>query len=319
MKKEPDWMGLWYDIIKERGENDCPTFGQVDLKTNTVKWLNFSHSKMDGIGAMIDFYEKTDYKLDKYPTLKEKSAPNFFERLLIFYHLLFQSKKIKTTWKENNFLLEPEDPFKISYTIFNLEETKKIETYCKRNNFSVNAFLMNITTKFLLSHLSLNKEGTWTLPVNLRPILKKENIKSNHSSAILVSMNKNDSPSETHKKISCALKNKEHWGIWWIHQIGKFIGIKGMRYISNKNAKKNFFIGSFSNLGAWNLPPDHIWIGCPPGSKNFPISVSVMKANGQMSFSLKIHPFVLKDSNQTAIFHEGLIEFINKTALKQAP
>jgi len=158
---------------------------------------------------------------------------------------------------------------------------------------------MQTISSVLLPRLSHNSEGTWTLPVNLRPLLIKTDIKSNHSSAILINIKKEDIPLDIHKKISTALKNKDHWGIWWIHQIGKIIGYQGMKFISNKASKNNFVIGSFSNLSSWDLPPGHIWVGGPPGSKNFPISIMVMKANDHMSLSLKIHPFILKDSTQT--------------------
>jgi hypothetical protein len=310
MNKEIDWMGRWYDIIKDRGENDRPTLGRLDLRTNEVDWMEFSHSEMDGVGALIHYYEKTDFKLEKYPSLREASIPSFFERLLIFYRLIFTSTKIKTIWNETNRGAEPKDPLAISYRIFTKEETGAIETFCKKNKYSVNAFLMNTTTKFLLSLLSKNGEGTWTLPVNLRPVLKRKNIKSNHSSAILISVAKNDSPLDTHQRISLALKNKMHWGIWWMHQIGKFIGYTGMKYISGRAAKTNFVIGSFSNLSSWELPPHHIWVGGPPGSKNFPISVMVMKANDQMSFSLKIHPFIMKDLSRTSEILNKLIQHI---------
>lgn len=310
MKSEIDWMGRWYEIIKERGENDRPTFGKLDLITNKIDWMDFSHAEMDGVGAMISYYENTDFKLTKYPSLKETNKPNVIEIILIFYRLLFSKHKIKTDWKETNIGLEPLDPLAINYKILSKEQTLAIEAYCKKNKFSVNAFLMNVTTKFLLSHLSLNGEGTWTLPVNLRPILKKNNIKSNHSSALLINIKKDDPPIITHKNISTALKNKEHWGVWWIHQIGKIIGYNGMKYLSNKAATKNFVIGSFSNLSSWDLPPHQIWVGCPPGSKNFPVSIMVMKANHQMSISMKIHTYIMRDTSKTPILFENLIQYI---------
>jgi hypothetical protein len=103
---------------------------------------------------------------------------------------------------------------------------------------------------------------------------------------------------DIHEQIKTSLSNKVHWAVWWVHQIGRLIGISGMRYLSNKNAKKNFWVGSFSYLGDWELPIDDIFIGGPPGSKNFPISVMVMIANSHMTLSLKIHPFILKDEDK---------------------
>lgn len=303
-------MGLWYKIIKERGENDRPNFGKYDLETGLVDWLTFSHADMDGVGAMLDFYEKINLPLKNYPYLKEKKVPNFFERLKIFYRMFFCIKKVKTVWKENNFGLEPENHRLIYFNIFSAEETLSIENYCKLNQFSVNAFLMNISSKVLLKELSINTEGSWTLPVNLRPLLKRENLKSNHSSGILVNIQKDDTPQITHNNIRTSLKNKEHWGIWWIHQIGKYIGYNAMRFISNQNAKKYFIIGSFSNLSTWDLPPGHIWVGGAPGSKNFPLSVMLMKANERLSLSLKIHPFVLKDLDRTKDILDNLVRAI---------
>jgi len=298
-KNEIDWMGAWYDIIRERNENDCPTLGRVDLTTNEVDWVKFSHAQMDGVGALINYYKKTDFKDLVYPTLREKNLPTFSERISIFYRLIFSKKNSKPKWLETNENEAPLNPLEISYTIFSQEETKKLLDFCKQNNFSSNAFLMNLTNRYFLSTLSNSFDGTWTLPVNLRPVLKKENQEANHSSGVLVNIAFNESPRDTHQKIANSLKLKEHWGIWWIHQIGKYIGKRGMKYLSEKNAKKNFVMGSFSNLSSWGLPTNHIWVGSPPGSKNFPISIMVMQANAHISLSLKIHPYIMKNQQKT--------------------
>lgn len=310
IKSDIDWMGLWYNIIKERGENDRPSFGCYNLDSGQVDWMSFSHSEMDGVGAMIDYYEKKNYKLTKFPDLKEKNKPTFLETIGIFYRLIFQTKKIKTIWIENNDILNPPDPLKISFHIFPIDQTKKILDHCKSNKISSTAFLMNETTHLLLSTLSNNGEGTWTVPVNLRPVVKNSNIKANHSSGLLINVKKSDGPNETHKEIAQQLKKKQHWGVWWIHQVGKIIGYQGMRIMSNKVARSNFIIGSFSNLGTWDLPPNHIWVGSPPGSKNFPISVMLMVANNRLSVSLKIHPAVLKNQGDTPVLLEKLIQHI---------
>lgn len=316
MKNEIDWMGLWYKIIKERGENDEPTFGRYDLSTKKVDWFRFSHMDMDGVGVLNHLYQKRGIQLTKFPDLKEKKYPNFFEALLIFIKLAFKNKKIKTEWMERNEGLAPKDVHKISYYIFNPDQTKAIEEFSKNNNVSVCALLMNRSSKVLLQNLSFNQEGTWTLPVNLRPILKKENFNANHSSGILIPIKKNDQITDTNTQIKNSLKNKEHWAIWWIHQIGRVIGYSGMKYISNKNAQKSFMLGSFSYLSKWDIPSPDIYVGGPPGSKNFPVSVMVMLANGHMSYSLKIHPYILKDESKVeeylnAIVHD-VLNFVSK-------
>ncbi len=305
-----DWMGLWYKIIKERGENDRPSFGCLNLETNEIDWMSFSHSEMDGVGAMMNYYEGKNYKLTKFPDLKEKSYPSFFEALGILYRLIFKTKKIKTHWLENNNILNPPDPLKISFHIYSQEDTQKILNYCKANKVSQTAFVMNHITHFLLPQLSSNAEGTWTLPVNLRPILKTFNIKGNHSSGLLINIKKSDSPQKTHQEIASQLKKKQHWGIWWVHQVGRIVGFRGMKFISEKNAKKSFMIGSFSNLGSWDLPPNHIWVGSPPGSKNFPISIMLMLANSRLSLSLKIHPAIMENQSKVSQMLDSLSQYI---------
>jgi len=310
-KNQIDWMGLWYEIIKERGENDRPSFGCLNLETNAIDWMSFSHAEMDGVGAMMNYYQSKNYTLTKFPDLKENAPPTIIEALATLYRLLFKTKKIKTQWNETNNILNPDDPLKISFHIFSEESTKKILVYCKKEKISLTAFIMNESTHFLLSKLSSNHEGTWTLPVNLRPVLKTFNILGNHSSGLLINIKQKDSPKTTHQEIALKLKKKQHWGIWWIHQVGRIVGYQGMKYISNKNAQKSFMIGSFSNLGSWDLPPNHIWVGSPPGSKNFPISIMLMLANQRLSLSLKIHPHILKNQEEVPHLLDGLKDFIN--------
>lgn len=219
MKCETDWFGLWYKILKERGENDCPTFGKLDLNTNEVEWHNFSHSQMDGIGALKKYYDAQNFQLKNLPELRENKVPHILERILIFYKMIFHTKKLKTNWTFFNKHARPVDPHNISWKIFSLHETSLINEYCKKNKFSQNAFLMNITSKVLLKELSINGEGTWTVPVNLRPVLKRIDYNSNHSSGILIPIALNDSIAATQGKIKIALKNKQHWAIWWVHQV----------------------------------------------------------------------------------------------------
>ncbi len=312
MSAEIDWMGRWYVIMKERGENDCPTLGRMNLKSGEIDWFDFSHSQMDGIGAFVKYYQNHGIQLSNLPQIKEERLPNFIERLKIFYRLIFKTKKARVNWKEFHPHAKPNDPLDIHIKIFNPPEVQALKNYCKAQGFSLNAYFMNSLTKALLPTLSHNEEGTWTLPVNLRPLLVREDYCSNHSSGILVSMNKGDTPHDTQQKIVSSLKNKIHWGIWWIHQIGKFIGMRGMRYVSAQNSKKSFLIGSFSILGKWDFPQDHIWVGCAPGSKNFPVSAFLLEAHSHLSFCLKIHPAILPnaDETQSSALFEGALEEI---------
>jgi NRPS condensation-like uncharacterized protein len=311
MKKEIDWMGLWYKIIKERGENDEPTFGLINLESKNITWHRFSHMDMDGVGVLNYLYSERGIKI-KTPDLKEKKAPNFLELLLVFIKLLFKDKKLKPIWKHTYPTKTPQDVHKISYHIFNPGELKNIFDYCQKLQVTPCAFFMNECSKILLEYFTVNKEGSWTLPVNLRPLVKHQNFNSNHSSGIIVSIKASDPVEKTNDKIKLSLKNKEHWAIWWVHQIGRIIGYQGMKVLSNATAKSNFMLGSFTYLGKWQLPPNELYIGAPPGSKNFPLSIMVMISNDHLSLSLKIHPYILSDESKVDEVLNSITEHILK-------
>lgn len=299
-KDEIDWFGLWYKIMRERGDNDEPTFGRLNLVSKNVDWFRFSHSYMDGVGVLNYLYEKRGIKLSKFPDLKENHAPSFFEYIIAFIKLIFHKKGPKVSWIEKNFNYQHTNVHRLSFDLLSIEETAKIESVAKIKKVSVCALLMDISSRVLLRELSHNQAGTWTLPVNLRPVLKRKNYNSNHSSGILIPFDlKVDNAQSINQNIKNSLKNKVHWCVWQAHQIGKIVGITGMRLLSNNSANKTFMLGSFSYFGKWELPENDIWVGGPPGSKNFPISIMVMIANKHLSFSLKIHPFILQNQEKT--------------------
>ncbi len=303
-KDEVDWFGLWYKIMRDRGDNDEPTFGRLDLSTarneKKVEWFRFSHSYMDGVGVLNYLYQKRGITLSKFPDLKEKCPPSFMEYVIAFIKLIFQKKGPKVDWIEKNFNYKHTNVHRLSFDLLTADETAKLELLAKKEKVSLCALLMDLSSRVLLNELSSNQCGTWTLPVNLRPVLKRKNYNSNHSSGILIPFDsRNDTPFTINQNIKDSLKNKVHWCVWQVHQIGKIIGLNGMRYISKNSSKKTFMIGSFSYFGNWELPANEIWVGGPPGSKNFPISIMVMIANKQLCFSLKIHPFILKNQDKT--------------------
>lgn len=305
---EVDWFGLWYKIMRERGDNDEPTFGRLDLATKKVDWFRFSHSYMDGVGVLNYLYQKRGIKLTKFPDLKEKKAPSIFEYFNAFLKLAFKKPGPKVQWREVNHNYQHKNVHRLSFDLLTPAETQKLEAHAKKIKISVCAILMELTSRVLLKELSHNQKGTWTLPVNLRPVLVRKNYNSNHSSGILIPFDMNqDNAATINQNIKDALKNKVHWCVWQVHQIGKIIGLTGMRLISKNSSKKTFMLGSFSYFGNWELPENDIWVGGPPGSKNFPISIMVMIANQHLSFSLKIHPFVLKDQEHTDVLLQKIM------------
>ena len=90
---------------------------------------------------------------------------------------------------------------------------------------------------------------------------------------------------------------------WYMANIGKIIGSKGIRYLYSRISEKNFFAGSFSFLGQWPLKDDRLthpdtsdmWVACGIGTPNYPVSTGVILWYGRMSLGIKLHPCICQD------------------------
>ena len=96
--------------------------------------------------------------------------------------------------------------------------------------------------------------------------------------------------------------------------IGRLIGVGGMRFFSIRTERKSQWMGTFSNVGSWPpvgsapgiLDPDIVYIVAPPGTPNFPISVGLITWNGRLSITLKVHPSISDKPDQARFFLERL-------------
>lgn len=304
---QKDWVAQWYVLAKERGVNDIFSFGRVDLETSEIQWFDLSHSVADGIGAMAIWFENQGHYWDNLPESTRVQKIPFWKKPGVLFKSLPYFKSQKPKWKFHDLSKKPASQHDFGWIVFSDEETRRFEQYVRDQKVSENALLLETLNAILLPDLLADEtlNGRWLFPVNMRGAIRKPNFRSNHSSAIPIQVNAFTTAMDIHSQIKLHLSGGIHWAIWWSLHIGKIVGTNGMRFLSKKSERNNFWLGTFSNMGAWPPPElsklytkaSEVWIVVPPGTPNYPISIGCMRWNGKLSVSLKIHPSICPEEN----------------------
>lgn len=306
-----DWIGVWYEILKERGENDQIAFIRAHVDKDGVfhesQKHQFSHAIMDGTSA-IPFYFRQFGQTNSFPRKMDYiKSFSFLEILKLVFKNTKISPKNNSTWLEFDSTKKIEDIFKYAKLTLSPEQTLNFENYCLKNKISPNAILVHLFSKEILP-LTKNhhEEQTWLFPVNVRGMVQKNNDDANHSSFIPIHVKDSTSIVDIQNQMKKELKSFNYLGLWWVHHISMIAPLDYLKKLSLKASQTKFWLGSFSNVGKWESTADYkklapanehdAWFFATPGSKNFPISVVIMTLDERMSFSLRIHPAINKAS-----------------------
>lgn len=305
---EQDWIGKWYTIAKERGTNITASLGRIDLSNNNeMTWYKFSHEDMDGIGALTKWLREKGYKIPELPKQKFNDKPAWWKRPFMFLKGMTNLEPSDIRWKVKE-EVKGSTGQDFPFVVLTIEETAKVKQAAKERGVGINAHLLEKLNNLVLGELAMdNVSGSWLFPVNMRGGVNKQNEYANQSSGILVKSKKHISALELQNNIKMELVNSKHWINWWAYHIGIVLGMRGMRYLSNRSSDKSFFFGTFTNMGEWPIPgsepkdlynPNEAYLCAPPGTKNYPISAGFMTWHGKTSISFKIHPSICPDQEK---------------------
>ncbi len=312
-KKQKDYISMWFDVRKEQGINDEMSAGLLNTETNEVSWHTFRHRDMDGLGGFATLLRGFGYPSRGLPTSTEKNIPSLIE----LFRLMFSAPKIDVPklikWKKVNpgyKQLNPENSndAPIVSAFFSGVDTTLIKFQAKKHKVALGVYLFWALNKAIADNLlEGEQEYYWFYPVNLRGPLDFGDDSRNYSSGINVHLSNDITPKVIQQRIKAQLKSKSYWVLWWQANIGKIIGLGGVRWLYKVVSQRQFYAGSYSFLGSWPLKdmdnppmnPDEVWVTCGIGTKNYPVSTGMMIWNNQLTLGLKLHPYICSDISLT--------------------
>lgn len=297
-----DWAGKWFQILSERGHSDWLPFFQTNLTTGEVVNMSFHHRIQDGAVVMTKLMNKWNV-----PALQVKPMPkpNFFQLIILFFKgLLGNANMVKPQWKTLDTSRTDKPPVFV-WLLFKDRANSALLSYAREKKISPNAYIMNHVAQGISRHLMNGGGGSWMMPVNMRGAFPTAPMTGIQVSYLPISINPETTAANVHNQIKEGFRGNAHWQNWAVSQIGRFIGIAGMRFLSKQSAKRAFWVGSYSDLGDWTpagveLPAgmkDLMWVATPPGSPNNPIGCACATWNGKRSMGLRLHPSICPVNN----------------------
>lgn len=309
-----DWIGYWYVASKKRGQNDLMTFINTDAETGKNFVTHIPHSITDGKGAFCNILKSFDVSKIVTGNKSQVTRPPLLHVFRILLKALKNMQTNQPDWIVFDRSNKKNKNSSIQYLHFSEKETEDIFSSLSEKNISLNTWLLtNFKNEILNMMISGDKLGKILIPVDMRQGLQAEMHQKNCSSGVYVELDRNDDYTSVRSKLKDCLTDQIHWGNWWLANIGRLVGKRGVDYLSKRSAERSHYLGTYSNMGVWEYEtqeklkklPTNIWSFSAPGSANYPLFLGVIVVNGELTVSLKFNKYVTGDQIQSKILVEN--------------
>lgn len=299
-----DWAAKWFEIRAEMGQSDQVTFMYQDREPDWVK-IHFHHRNTDGFGMMQTVLQEEGLPV-RAPIRPLKKPAWFLQPFLLIKGIRLHPKLDQNPWKFYDPTRPSAQPDDVSAWFLSKSETQALAQKAKDQNLNVGFYILSEVDQLLRKKLFQDPDtfSTWLCPVDVRGAFKSPSLKRNWVSFIITCFKGPSSQLITQQAFTeykQSLKTGTYWAFWELYQIGKYIGLKGMKRLAEKAQNKSFWMGSFSDLGTWNQEAlkdskaqNRRWVMAPPGSPSYPIGVTTIEWCEQRTITLKIHPAIVK-------------------------
>lgn len=298
-----DWVGLWFRIQAERGHSDEVPFFRLNLSRGEFTDLSFPHRERDGVAAM----ERALAEIGERPGRVSRPVPRppwWRVPVLLWRGLSGSGPKTRPSWRMLNEEARAK-PATFAFLVLNPVASRALSSRARGEKISVSAFLLERITAVVEEALCEGRVGgVWLLPVDMRGAFPAEERPGNCVS--YVAAVSDGAAAEIDRALKTALARFDHWANWWIYQVGRVVGYRGMQRISRRAAARSFWIGSFTDLGDCtpvNGPgiwADCVWAIAAPGTPNNPVGCASIEWAGRRTISLRVHSAVSAEPERVA-------------------
>jgi NRPS condensation-like uncharacterized protein len=179
----------------------------------------------------------------------------------------------------------------IAWHLFTKDETQAILERCHEQQVTVNSHLLHCLDQSIRPEIrSPERKIPWVVPVNLRGAIRYADDTQNHVSCVEVHIKSNDTTQTINHQILQRLERGEHRANFLLLTLGGILSHQAkVNFLTKDRAKPAGNIGSFSNLGVWNIDEtiadEDGWIFCPPVVTGQRLGAGCVTFNGRLSIA----------------------------------
>lgn len=278
----------WFRASEAIGDIMEIRYGRIT--NGDVQWFNISHCECDGIGGFASLLREQGKAIPKLPESLHPCRGIF----LPLWNLLRNRDNVDLAMRSDWLPASPTDKNtaeEIAWHLFTKDETQSILKNCRSQNVTVNSQLLHCLDQSTRSEISRpEKKITWVVPVNLRSDIRYADDTQNHVSCVEVYIAATDTPQSIQHQIHLRLKRGEHRANFLLLTIGGILSHQAkINFLTKDRAKPAGNIGSFSNLGVWNLDKkitdEDGWIFCPPIVTGQRLGAGCVTFNGRLGIA----------------------------------
>jgi len=299
-----DYVGMWYTARLKLGIDDRMLYGTFSGGAASPQWYSASHRYYDGIAgiAMMVMTHGAQFP-DGLAKGREQSAPSWRTVWKAGRATPLSAPAPKLLWRD----LAPElerAPAPLPATLLLSEaETRQVEIAAKAAGVSSTVWLLWTADRAVRAHLC--EPGAvlpWVYPVNLRGAVTCERDSMNHCGGFMVTVSDEMDAAAVRQQVSTRLARMEHWRQWWLLNLGRLVGQRGIHLLYRlSRGKPGAFAGSYSNVGDWSVPGIDGITGSAPGSPAYPVCITTMSCNGRRGLAIRVHPVADRDGGKAAL------------------
>ncbi len=267
-------------------------YGRVPQGSDEVEWHFVSHIECDGIGGLGRLLRELGIGIAKLPETKHPCrgviAP--------LWNLWRDSRKavkcaVRADWLSLG--CGTRIPEAVAWHLFTADETLEMVNRCRALGVTVNSFLLKHLDHAVRPGIAEPKARIrWLVPVNMRGDIEYDDDTANHVSCVETCIAPDDSIEAIQFDIIRRLKRGEHRANHLLFMAGGLLSHEGkVDLLGKERAKGNGNIGSFSNLGAWevNDAAGDGWVFCPPVVSGQLLGAGCVTLQGRLGMAVQSH------------------------------
>lgn len=311
-----DALGKIFKVEKILGRGDNIDFiFHYKNKPDVIK--SSHHADHDGLGALYNgIAEEHQYFLP----LPKRSLriKGFFDMVTGLYGMLSDFSPSIVKWKKIEVNAKYDPRFR-AWRVLSQSTTKELVSHLKSRNISLNVYLLFLLNRVLKEKLIDADEALfrWLFPVNMRETDADRTDTSNHTSSIGLVILKSDEIADVQRMYERSVLGSRALATHFLAKVLASLPEKLLLKLAILRGKKNMWVGTFSNIGRWDVEefivskglPEAISISPPAGTPCFPVGVGVITWAGQLSICMRLHPSIVFEDK---IEEKILSEFIHK-------